>query len=78
MDSANMNIKGTVVKVNLEGGFWGIEDESGTQWLPVNMPDQLKVEGASVEIAAKRVDVMSIYNWGTTIEIISFHTLPRF
>ena len=73
-----MKIKGTVVKVNLEGGFWGIVDDAGQEWLPINMPEQLKVDGASVEVTAKEVDVMSMFNWGTTIEIRSFHTLPRF
>lgn len=73
-----MKIKGTVVRVNLEGGFWGIVDDAGKQWLPINMPEQLKVDGASVEVTAQEVDVMSMFSWGTTIEIRSFHTLPRF
>lgn len=73
-----MKIKGKVIKVNLEGGFWGIVDDAGQEWLPINMPEQLKVDGAAVEISAQEVDVMSMFNWGTAIEIRSFHTLPRF
>ncbi len=73
-----MKIRGTVVFEPLEGGFWGIVDQSGQHWLPVNMPEQLKVRGAEVEVTALESDAMSIFNWGTPVEIRAFHTLPRF
>lgn len=71
-----MKIKGKVVYLNLEGGFWGIVDQSGEQWRPVNMPEQLKAEGKEVEIKAREVEEdMSIFMWGTPVRILSFQTL---
>ena len=63
---------------NLEMGFWGIVDDEGRKWLPVNMPEQLKVPGARVRIRARPSDMESLQMWGTAIEIVSFHTVPLF
>lgn len=72
-----IKIKGTVVFEHLETGFWGIVDEKGQQWRPVNMPNQLKVEGAKVDIRAiEAEEQMSIFMWGTPVRIVSFHTIP--
>ncbi len=73
-----MKIKGTVQYQDFEGGFWGIVDQKGKKWLPVNMPEQLKVDQAKVEITAKESDVMTSMSWGSPIEITGFHTIPRF
>ncbi len=70
-----MKIKGTVVYVDINGGFWGIETNSGDQFLPVNMPEQLKTEGAKVTLEVNEIDLMNMYMWGRTVEVISFHTL---
>ena len=70
------NISGTVRFQNLGMGFWGIIDEKGKEWRPVNMPEQLKSEGAKIKIKAQELkDDMSIFMWGKAIKIISFHTL---
>ena len=70
-----MKIKGTVVYVDLNGGFWGIETTKGDQYLPINMPEQIKTEGAKVTLEVNEVDLMNMYMWGRTVEVISFHTL---
>ncbi|MDH3652020.1 MAG: hypothetical protein OEQ53_20200 [Saprospiraceae bacterium] len=72
-----MEISGTIIFEPLESGFWGIVDASGKRWRPVNMPDQLKIQGARVEVTAREVEEdASIFMWGTPIRILSFHTLP--
>ena len=70
-----MRIKGKVVYMNLEMGFWGIVSQNGKEYRPVNMPEQLKTEGAEVSIVAHEADEMSFIMWGTPIKIVSFHTL---
>jgi len=72
-----MKIKGTVIYEDSGMGFWGILGADGKEWLPVNMPNQLKVKGAKVEVSAIESDMASIAMWGTPIEIVSFHTLPN-
>jgi len=73
-----MKITGKVTYQNLEGGFWGIEDDKGGQWLVMDMPSQLKINGARVEVQARRSDMETMFMWGEPIEIVSFHTLPKF
>lgn len=73
----NKKIKGKVVYLELEGGIWGIVDEKGKDWLPVNMPFELMKDGIIVEVKAQKVnDFMSAGMWGTPIEIADFRILP--
>ncbi len=70
-----IKLKGTAVKKDLGTGCWGIIDAKGHPWRPVNMPEQLKKEGAEVEcVAVKATEDISIFMWGTPIHIISFLT----
>ncbi|MEL6866682.1 MAG: hypothetical protein AAFP19_19810 [Bacteroidota bacterium] len=69
------SINGKVVYQKIGPGFWGIIDHQGREWRPVNMPEQLKTEGAKVSVRIREVDEMSVFMWGTPVHIISFHTL---
>ncbi len=68
-------VSGKVNYYNMAGGFWGITDQSGKQWLPINMPEQLKMENRKVKVKIKEVEGDSIFMWGTMVKIISFETL---
>ena len=68
------HIKGKVTYQNLEGGFWGIIDERGTQWQPVQMPEQLKIDGKEVNLVVQEERVETIAMWGIPVRILSFHT----
>ena len=71
----HLEISGIARYHNIETGFWGITDEKGNQWRPVNMPDQLKVNGSRVRCVVREVeDEVSVLMWGTPVEVISFHT----
>ncbi|WP_236980664.1 hypothetical protein [Membranihabitans maritimus] len=68
-------ITATVVFNHFEGGFWGLIDKDKNKYVPVNMPEQLKVEGkTSVIVISERPDVTGIQMWGAYVEIISFNT----
>ena len=69
---SKMKIKGKVVYQNIEGGFWGIEDDNGNQYRPVKMPPALQEKGKTVQVVAKEVDEMGIFMWGVPIKIVSF------
>lgn len=60
--------------VDLEGGFWGMIDKHGNQFMPVNLPEQLKYEGRSFMITIEPLDVMGMMMWGEPVKIISFTT----
>ncbi len=68
-------ITGKVVYKNLESGFWGIEDEKGNEYLPVNFPEQLKLEGAAVHLTIQEIEAETLFMWGIPVKILSFHTL---
>jgi len=60
--------------VDLEGGFWGMTDSEGNQYMPVNVPEQLKYEGQSFTMTIEPMDVMGMMMWGSPVEILSFTT----
>ena len=59
----------------MEGGAYGIIDQHGKKYLPINMPNQLKKEGAQVICSVRPADVMSVFMWGEPVYIYSFETL---
>lgn len=71
-----IELSGTVKYLNLEMGFWGIVDQKGGQWQPVNFPEQLKLEGAAVKLVVREKEEQASFQmWGRPVEILSFHTL---
>ena len=69
-------ITGKIVYQNLEMGFWGIIDDDGNQYRPVQMPEQLKHDGRRVTVTIEEADEeASIFMWGTPVKILSFETL---
>jgi len=69
------NIAGKVVYQNLNGGFYGIVSDDGAEYLPINMPEQLKHPGQRVSVKVKKVNVDTMFMWGTAVKILSFHTI---
>ena len=69
-----MKITGKVTKVNIGSGCWGIVTSSGKEFRIVNMPQQLKEDGKKVTVRARRVDEMSIFQWGEAVKITTFET----
>lgn len=70
-----MRITGKVVYLSFEGGAYGIIDQSGKKYLPINMPNQLKKDGAEVKCSVRPADVASMVMWGEPVYIYSFETL---
>lgn len=63
-------ITGKVVYKNIGMGFWGIEGPKGEQWLPVNLPESMQVEGKEVTLEIKELEGESMFMWGTMVEIL--------
>ncbi len=71
-----MRIKGKVVFQNIEMGVWGIVDGNGTNWQPINFPEQLKHEGVNVEVKLKELkEHVGLSMWGKPAKIVAFHTI---
>lgn len=64
-------LRGTVVKKDLEGGFFAIESDDGQVYDPINLPEHFKKDGLKVKVNAKlRNDMGSIHMVGDIIEIV--------
>ena len=63
---------------SFEGGFWGIESDDN-QYLPLNMPEQLKTKDAQVTCTINiDEEATTMVSWGQPCHIFSFSTLtPR-
>jgi len=62
--------EGAVTWVDLEGGFFGILGDDGTQYDPVNLSGEFAVDGLRVVVAARvRNDLASAHMWGLLISI---------
>jgi len=71
-----VNVTGKVVYKDIGIGFWGIEGNDGKNWLPMNMPEQLKMKGETVTVKVKEMNGMAgNAMWGTPVKIVSFTTV---
>ncbi len=62
---------GTVTRVELEGGFWGIKAEGGKSYDPLgSLPKEFRKHGLKVRFEATvDKDAMSFHMWGKIIKI---------
>lgn len=68
---------GTVTYMSLEGGFWAIRGDSGTNYDPLGgLPPEFRQEGLRVRVEGRiRTDMASIHMFGTILEITSIRRL---
>ncbi|MCQ8894010.1 MAG: META domain-containing protein [Methanolinea sp.] len=68
--------KGTVVYVDLEGGFFGIIGDDGSRYLPDTLPPSCRAEGTRVSFMGfLRPGVPTIKMWGIPLRILSVQPL---
>ncbi len=71
---------GTVVFVDLEGGFYGIVADDGARYNPLNLPAEFQQDGLRVRFRVRiREDAATIQMWGTPVDILQIEPLesPR-
>jgi hypothetical protein len=68
--AAPLEIRGEVVRLEIEGGFWGIVGEDGRRYDPGGLPPEFQQPGLKVEVRARAErDRISFRMWGTPIAI---------
>ncbi len=61
---------GTVVLVELEGGFYGIVTESGERYDPINLPEEFREDSIPVYFEGiPKEEVVTFRQWGTPLEL---------
>lgn len=68
---------GQTVFIDLATGFWGFVDENNRQWRPVEpLPQELQKENVKVKVTARKAkEQLSLFMWGTAIEIIDYEII---
>jgi hypothetical protein len=61
--------EGTIVWVNVEGGFWGIEAANGHEYEPVNLAPEFQVIGLRVVFTGKLLNWGTMHMWGEVLEV---------
>ncbi len=61
----------TVKHIDLEGGFWGLLDDKGEQYEPIDLPPGLRQDGLRARVSVSFPDVMTGHMWGVPVEIKS-------
>jgi len=64
-----VDIIGNVVFVELEGGFFGIIDDDGRHYEPINLPEEFEIDGLRIKFSGRPTPGYSIYMWGMSIGI---------
>lgn len=79
--SQQENVKGTLVtgtirRIDLEGGFFGIETDDGAKLDPVNLPAEFQRDGLRVRARVEPLkDRVSFRMWGSLVHILSIERL---
>ena len=62
---------GTIVFVDLEGGFYGIVADDGEHYLPTDLPAECRQDGLRVAFVVDIMeDTATLQQWGTPVEIV--------
>ena len=77
MSESNISsIVGTIKRVEIEGGFWGIESSSGDKYVPLDPLDtKLCRDGLAIQADIEPVTVFSTTMWGKHVRIHSIQAV---
>jgi len=69
-------VTGTVRRIDLEGGFYGIEADDGSKLDPVNLPPEFQKDGLRVRARVEPLkDRVSLRMWGSLVRLLSIERL---
>lgn len=75
--ATEISTKATIKYITLEGGFYGLQTQSGQRYIPSNLAAQFKQHGLEVQLTAKKqVGRLGIHMWGEYIDVISMRADP--
>ena len=75
-DSTHVTGTGTVVRSELEGGFYAIRSDDGVTYDPQSLPDEFKTDGLRVKFTVRGLpDAIGIHQVGPIVEVIEITRL---
>lgn len=73
---AALEFRAEVVRVELEGGFWGLVAEDGRKYDPGRLAPEYRQAGLKVTVRAERAQRVSFRQWGAPVEIVRIERAP--
>ncbi|PLX86506.1 MAG: hypothetical protein C0617_00920 [Desulfuromonas sp.] len=71
-----LEITGTVVFLQMEGGFFGILGDDGMRYDPVDLPAELRRDGKKVRLRVRPMEkTIGFHMWGRKVEILQAEPL---
>ncbi len=75
-DEEILQQNGTVIYINLEGGFYGIIGDNGEHYDPTNLADEFKNDSLRISFEYKiSENQISVHMWGKLIDIVKIQRL---
>lgn len=71
-----LEFRAEVVRVELEGGFWGLVAEDGRKYDPGRLAPEYRQAGLKVTVRAERAQRVSFRQWGAPVEIVRIERAP--
>jgi hypothetical protein len=60
---------GTVRRVDLESGFFGIVTDKGQDLYPINLADEFRQEGMRLQFSHEAAAVFTTHQWGLPVTL---------
>ncbi len=79
-DAADLvSFEGEVVRIRLEGGFWGIVTSDGKKYDPIaGFEDKFKIEGLKVKGKIRfKKGMVHFHMWGSLVDIIEMEIIKK-
>jgi hypothetical protein len=67
---------GTVQRVDLEGGFFGIVTDEGQDLYPLNLADEFRRDGARIRFSFEAAAVFTMHQWGSPVTLSDVALVP--
>lgn len=66
------SIDGSVIRVDLEGGFYGLVDRQGNRYLPDRLPADFQVDGLAIRARlAPLPSAVGYRMWGRKVQLLA-------
>jgi hypothetical protein len=69
---------GTILLIPVEGGLWGLHDDDGSKYYPLDLDSRFMTHGARVSYAAVlRPEKVTFQQWGIPVDILAMSLIPE-
>ena len=69
-DAVVVRNKGTVRRLDADGGFWGVRADDGRRYRVMDLPPVYQKDGTRIRFAGRVQESVDLAPWGTVLELI--------